>query len=119
MHRAVEGEASDVLWKVKRLTPRPTQVMKASSYVNYRHIACLVDVMTHRGCLMAITRHGINRLETGPMMRCTFEETVEILFEAAAFSMPDRCADTAPRPNHWTLCTLARPFAKQAVSRRF
>jgi len=34
---------------------------------------------------------GINRLETGPMMRCTFEETVEILFEAAAFSMPDRC----------------------------
>ena len=34
---------------------------------------------------------GINRLETGPLMRCTFEETVEILFEAAAYSMPDRC----------------------------
>ena len=34
------------------------EVIKASSYVNYRHIACLIDVMTHRGCLMAITRHG-------------------------------------------------------------
>ena len=67
------------------------QVIKASSYINYRHISCLVDVMTHRGTIMAITRHGINRLETGPLMRCTFEETVEILFEAAAFAQTDRC----------------------------
>jgi len=82
------------------------EVMKASSYVNYRHIACLVDVMTHRGCLMAITRHGINRLETGPLMRCTFEETVEILFEAAAFSMPDRCLGVAENVILGNLCPL-------------
>lgn len=50
------------------------EVMRASSYVNYRHIASLVDVMTHRGCLMAITRHGINRLETGSPL--PFMETV-------------------------------------------
>ena len=31
------------------------------SYVNYRHLACLVDVMTMSGGLMAIDRHGINR----------------------------------------------------------
>ena len=30
--------------------------------VNYRHLAILCDVMTQRGHLMAITRHGINRL---------------------------------------------------------
>ena len=82
------------------------QVIKASSYVNYRHIACLVDVMTHRGCLMAITRHGINRLETGPLMRATFEETVEILFEAAAFSMPDRCLGVAENVILGNLCPL-------------
>lgn len=29
--------------------------------VNYRHLAILCDVMTQRGYLMAITRHGINR----------------------------------------------------------
>merc|ERR1719323_1509308 len=31
------------------------------SYVNYRHLGTLCDVMTQRGHLMAITRHGINR----------------------------------------------------------
>lgn len=30
-------------------------------YVNYRHLALLCDVMTSKGHLMAITRHGINR----------------------------------------------------------
>ena len=46
------------------------------SYVNYRHLALLCDVMTAKGHLMAITRHGVNRQELGPMMRCSFEETV-------------------------------------------
>lgn len=46
------------------------------SYVNYRHLALLCDVMTAKGHLMAITRHGINRQEVGPLMRCSFEETV-------------------------------------------
>lgn len=51
------------------------------SYVNYRHLALLCDVMTTKGHLMAITRHGINRQETGALMRCSFEETVDILME--------------------------------------
>ena len=38
---------------------------------------------------MAITRHGINRTDSGPLMRCSFEETVEILFEASSFAMQD------------------------------
>jgi DNA-directed RNA polymerase II subunit RPB1 len=59
------------------------------SYVNYRHLAILVEVMTYRGHLMSITRHGINRNETGPLMRCSFEETVDILLEAAAFAERD------------------------------
>uniref|UniRef100_A0A915EMG4 DNA-directed RNA polymerase n=1 Tax=Ditylenchus dipsaci TaxID=166011 RepID=A0A915EMG4_9BILA len=54
-----------------------------ASYVNYRHLALLCDVMTTKGHLMAITRHGINRQEVGALMRCTFEETVDILVEAA------------------------------------
>jgi DNA-directed RNA polymerase II subunit RPB1 len=61
------------------------------SYVNHRHMALLVDIMTQRGVLMAITRHGINRNDTGALMRCSFEETVEILLEAAGFGELDDC----------------------------
>lgn len=61
------------------------------SYVNHRHLALLCDVMTARGTLMAVTRHGINRADTGVLMRCSFEETVEILYEAAAAGELDDC----------------------------
>ncbi len=54
------------------------------SYVNHRHLALLCDIMTQRGHLMAITRHGINRQDVGALMRCSFEETVDVLMEAAA-----------------------------------
>lgn len=60
-----------------------------SIYVNYRHVATLCDIMTQRGLLTSITRHGINRIETGPLRRCSFEETVEILLEAAAYAEVD------------------------------
>ncbi|KJP87111.1 DNA-directed RNA polymerase II subunit RPB1 [Plasmodium fragile] len=60
-----------------------------SSYVNYRHLSILCDVMTQRGYLMSITRHGINRVDRGPLVKCSFEETVEILLEAAAFAQVD------------------------------
>jgi len=39
--------------------------------------------MTARGHFMAITRHGINRTESGPLAQCSFEETVDILFRRA------------------------------------
>ncbi|CCD22371.1 DNA-directed RNA polymerase II subunit RPB1 NDAI_0A02130 [Naumovozyma dairenensis CBS 421] len=61
------------------------------SYVNYRHMALLVDVMTTQGALTSITRHGFNRASTGALMRSSFEETVEILFEAGASAELDDC----------------------------
>jgi len=59
------------------------------SYVNYRHLSVLVDTMTYKGNLMAITRHGINRTETGVLMRCSFEETINIITEAAVHGEDD------------------------------
>eukprot|EP00029_Vermamoeba_vermiformis_P000981 TRINITY_DN1114_c0_g1_i1.p1 TRINITY_DN1114_c0_g1~~TRINITY_DN1114_c0_g1_i1.p1 ORF type:complete len:1749 (-),score=528.73 TRINITY_DN1114_c0_g1_i1:193-5355(-) len=59
------------------------------SYVNYRHLATLVDAMTAPGYLMSITRHGINRTRAGPLMKCSFEETVDMLVEAATFAEKD------------------------------
>ena len=61
-------------------------------YVNYRHLSILCDVMTQRGLLTSITRHGINRVELGPLRKCSFEETVEILLEAGLFSETDNLA---------------------------
>ena len=58
-------------------------------YVNYRHIAILCDLMTQKGFLTSITRHGLNRGEYGPIRKATFEETVEILLEAGLFSEKD------------------------------
>lgn len=58
-------------------------------YVNYRHLATLCDVMTQKGRLTSITRHGINRLDSGPLRKSSFEETVEILLEAALHSERD------------------------------
>lgn len=65
------------------------------SYVNYRHLALLCDLMCNKGELMSITRHGINRTDAGALSRCSFEETVEILLEAAAVGDVDDCRGVA------------------------
>ena len=53
--------------------------------VDDRYIELLVDVMTHRGSVMAMSRHGLNRIrEHGVLKKVTFEETIEMLFDAAA-----------------------------------
>ncbi|CAF3897966.1 unnamed protein product [Rotaria sp. Silwood1] len=59
------------------------------SYINYRHLAVLCDVMTTKGHLMAIKRHRINKQDVEPIMRCSFEKTVDVLIEAAAHSEYD------------------------------
>lgn len=48
-------------------------------YVNYRHLTTLCDIMTQRGNVNSISRHGINKALDGPLRRCSFEQTVEIL----------------------------------------
>lgn len=58
-------------------------------YVNFRHLSTLTDIMTHAGKLMSIARHGINRIDSGALRKCSFEETVEILLEAAVHSERD------------------------------
>ena len=52
-------------------------------YVNYRHLSTLCDVMTTRGVITSITRHGINRVDSGALRKASFEETVEILLESS------------------------------------
>jgi DNA-directed RNA polymerase II subunit RPB1 len=65
------------------------EVIKGSS-VNYRHLSILVDTMTHKGNLMSIDRHGINRGDVGPLAKSSFEETTDMLINASIFSDYDR-----------------------------
>ncbi|CAD8085189.1 unnamed protein product [Paramecium sonneborni] len=59
-------------------------------YINYRHLYLLYDWMTHRGRLTAVNRNGINRIpEVSVLRKSSFEETVEILYDAAVFSEVD------------------------------
>ncbi|KAL4452229.1 hypothetical protein ABPG75_007891 [Micractinium tetrahymenae] len=76
------------------------------SYVNYRHLAALVDSMTSRGYFMAITRHGINRAETGPLHQASFEETNDILFRAATYAERDIMAGVSENILMGQLCPV-------------
>ena len=49
----------------------------------------IVNTMTRGGYIMPLSRHGINRMDTGPLLRCTFEETPDILCDAACFGEID------------------------------
>ena len=62
----------------------------AGSYVNSRHINLLVDIITNRGFLMSIDRHGINKSDRGPLAKCSFEETPDIIARAAIFGELDK-----------------------------
>ena len=65
------------------------------AYVNSRHINLLVDVMTNRGSLMSIDRHGINKSDRGPLAKCSFEETPDILAKAAIFGELDKVSSVS------------------------
>lgn len=60
------------------------------SYVQERHISLLVDVMTYQGTLVSVDRHGVNKSDSGPLHRASFEETTAQLTTASIFSEVDR-----------------------------
>ena len=67
-----------------------TSVMSDASYINNRHIELLCDVMTNKGYMSAINRQGINRGDTGPLVKCSFEDTTDQLIKAGIFGEKDK-----------------------------
>ncbi len=65
--------------------------------INYQHIAMLVDMMTNTGLLTSIDRHGMNRLDTDPLSRVSFERQVDELLQAAMFSKTDHMRSVSSR----------------------
>lgn len=75
-------------------------------YINYRHLALLTDVMTHRGYIMPINRNGINRIDSGPLRKCSFEETLDMILAAAAFGTRDRLTGVSEKIMLGQLCKI-------------
>ncbi len=69
----------------------------SSNALNVTHIALLADVMTNTGNITSIDRHGINRLDTDPLSRASFEKTVEQLIMASAFNEVDHMRSVSSR----------------------
>ncbi len=70
-------------------TELTTTISFDGTYVDPRHIMMIVNTMTRGGYIMPLSRHGINRMDTGPLLRCSFEETPDILCDAACFGERD------------------------------
>jgi DNA-directed RNA polymerase II subunit RPB1 len=66
------------------------QEVLRDSDINPRHVLLLADTMTLGGGLQSINRHGINRGDIGPLAKCSFEETTDMLTNAAMFADVDR-----------------------------
>lgn len=60
------------------------------TYISQRHIELLVDVMTNQGSLVSVDRHGVNKTDSGPLHRASFEETTAQITTASIFNEVDQ-----------------------------
>jgi DNA-directed RNA polymerase II subunit RPB1 len=67
------------------------------SGTNYQHIAIFGDLMTNVGTLTSIDRFGLNKLDTDPLSRASFEKTVDQLITAAVFNEIDYMKSVSSR----------------------
>lgn len=72
-------------------------IASSGGHSNYQHIEVLVDAVTHMGGLIAVNRHGANKLDTDPFSRASFEKTVEQMLAAAVFGESDHIRSVSAR----------------------
>lgn len=72
-------------------------IESSGGFSNYQHVSILADAVTHMGGLIAVNRHGANKLDTDPISRASFEKTVEQLLAAAAFGESDHIRSVSAR----------------------
>ena len=65
--------------------------------LNAHHLTILVDNMTQLGVFTSIDRHGINKLDTDPLSRASFEMPIEQLLKASVFNEVDTMRSVSSR----------------------
>lgn len=61
----------------------------AGNNVNSQHIALLVDLMCFSGVPLSVDRHGMKFGGSDPLDKASFEKSIEVLLQAAAFGEVD------------------------------
>jgi DNA-directed RNA polymerase II subunit RPB1 len=64
-------------------------IESSDGFSNYQHVEILADLITQLGDLTPIDRRGISKVGTGPLMKASFEKTMEQFLSACAFSEVD------------------------------
>lgn len=95
---------------------------KYSIYINYRHICMLIDWMCNQGKIIPINRNGINRIpNSSALKRSSFEETCEMLFQAAVYSQYDNVSTPTPPAPHtpfFVLRELRAPHGRLQILKK-
>lgn len=69
----------------------------AGGEVNYQHVTMIVDQMTSTGQINSIDRHGMNKSDSDPLARASFEKTVEQLLIASVYGETDYMRSVSSR----------------------
>jgi DNA-directed RNA polymerase II subunit RPB1 len=64
-------------------------VTSDGSYINPCHVMLLVDIMTHHGSIVSISRYGMKKENASVLIKSSFEESVDNFLNAAFFSETD------------------------------
>jgi DNA-directed RNA polymerase II subunit RPB1 len=62
---------------------------RAGGEVNYQHVSMIADQMTATGSINSVDRHGMNKSDSDPLSRASFEKTVEQLLIASVYGETD------------------------------
>merc|ERR1711872_376251 len=57
--------------------------------IDIRHVMLVADLMTCRGEVLGITRHGLAKMKESVLMLASFEKTSDHLFDAAFYGQKD------------------------------
>jgi DNA-directed RNA polymerase III subunit RPC1 len=57
--------------------------------IDIRHIQLLSDVMTFKGKVLGINRHGVHKMKNSTLMLASFEQTTDHLYDAAVHCKKD------------------------------
>jgi len=69
----------------------------SSKSVNHSHMSVLIDMMTHMGIIISIDRHGLDKVDSEPIAKASFEKTMDHFLNAALFNQKDNLQSVSSR----------------------
>ena len=65
--------------------------------VNHGHMSVLIDMMTHMGYIISVDRHGLDKVDSEPIAKASFEMTMDHFLNAALFNQTDNINSVSSR----------------------